>query len=120
MGESKESMRRGERLLGLVLEESDEVVSVLGLLEATEGHLGAGDVLLGVLEVLELDQGRQLCTQWVCIRSKHTSVSVPHSTPFCLLASVYEKPSTWPDLRPKRPCRLGPILLPSPSFRVWH
>ena len=28
-------------------------VAVLGLLEATEGHLGAGDVLLGVLEVLE-------------------------------------------------------------------
>ena len=28
-------------------------VAVLGLLEATEGHLGAGDVLLGVLEVIE-------------------------------------------------------------------
>lgn len=43
------------RLLGLVREEGDEVVSVLGLLEAAEGHLGTGDVLLGVLEVLELD-----------------------------------------------------------------
>lgn len=31
----------------------NEVVSVLGLLQATEGHLGAGDVLLGVLEVVE-------------------------------------------------------------------
>lgn len=31
----------------------DEVVSVLLLLETTEGHLGAGNVLLGVLEVLE-------------------------------------------------------------------
>ena len=41
------------RLFGLVLEEGDEVVAVLGLLEATEGHLGAGDVLLGVLEVIE-------------------------------------------------------------------
>ena len=51
---------------------------------------------------------------------ERTRVSLFHSTPFCLLASVYEKPSTWPDLRPKRPCRLGPILLPSPSFRVWH
>ena len=40
--------------------------------------------------------------------------------PFCLLASVYEKPSTCPVLRPKRPCSMGPILLPSPSFRVWH
>jgi len=41
----------GERmhLLGLVLEEGDEVVAVLVLFEATEGHLGAGDVLLGVL-----------------------------------------------------------------------
>ena len=28
-------------------------VPVLGLLEATEGHLGARNVLLGVLEVLE-------------------------------------------------------------------
>ena len=32
----------------------DEVVPVLGLLETTEGHLGAGNKLLGVLEVLEL------------------------------------------------------------------
>lgn len=43
-----------KRLLGLVLEEGDEVVSVLGLLETAEGHLCAGNVLLGVLEVLEL------------------------------------------------------------------
>jgi hypothetical protein len=49
-----------------------------------------------------------------------TRVSSSQVMPFCLLASVYEKPSTWPVLRPKRPCRLGPILLPSPSFRVWH
>ena len=41
------------RLFGLVLEEGDEVVAVLGLLEATEGHLGAGNELLGVLEVIE-------------------------------------------------------------------
>lgn len=31
----------------------DEVVAVLGLLETTESHLGSGNVLLGVLEVLE-------------------------------------------------------------------
>ena len=43
-----------ERLFGLLLEEGDEVVSVLGLLETTESHLGTGNVLLGVLEVLEL------------------------------------------------------------------
>jgi hypothetical protein len=41
-------------LCGLVLEEGDQVVAVLGLLETTEGHLGARDVLLGVLEVLKL------------------------------------------------------------------
>lgn len=32
----------------------DQVIPVLVLLETTEGHLGAGDVLLGVLEVGEL------------------------------------------------------------------
>lgn len=42
------------RLFGLLLEEGNEVVAVLGLLETTEGHLGAGNVLLGVLEVFEL------------------------------------------------------------------
>lgn len=31
----------------------NQVISVLSLLQATEGHLGARDVLLGVLEVLE-------------------------------------------------------------------
>lgn len=50
----EESVQRGmERLFGLVLEEGDEVVAVLGLLETTKGHLGTGNVLLGVLEVLE-------------------------------------------------------------------
>ena len=32
----------------------DQIIAVLRLLETTEGHLGAGDVLLGVLEVVEL------------------------------------------------------------------
>ena len=32
----------------------DEIVPLLGLLETTESHLGTGDKLLGVLEVLEL------------------------------------------------------------------
>lgn len=50
MREASEDM---ERLFGLLLEEGDEVVTVLGLLETTKGHLGTGDVLLGVLEVLE-------------------------------------------------------------------
>ena len=41
-------------LLGLLLEVGDHVVPVLGLLQSTESHLGSGNVLLGVLEVLEL------------------------------------------------------------------
>jgi len=43
------------RLLGLFTQEGDQIVSVLGLLETTEGHLGTGNVLLGVLEVLKLE-----------------------------------------------------------------
>jgi hypothetical protein len=42
------------RLFGLLLEEGDQVVTVLGLLETAKGHLGAGNVLLGVLEVVKL------------------------------------------------------------------
>jgi hypothetical protein len=42
------------RLFGLLLEEADQVVPVLGLLETAKGHLGAGNILLGVLEVLKL------------------------------------------------------------------
>jgi hypothetical protein len=45
-----------ERLFGLILEEGDEIVAVLGLLETAERHLGTGNVLFGVLEVLELYQ----------------------------------------------------------------
>lgn len=48
------SVRVAMRLFGLLLEEGDQVVAVLGLLETTKGHLGTGNVLLGVLEVLEL------------------------------------------------------------------
>jgi len=44
-------------LSGLFLEEGDKVVAILGLLQATEGHLGTRNVLLGVLEVLELEKG---------------------------------------------------------------
>lgn len=47
-------MAEGVRLLGLLAQESDQVVPVLALLEATEGHLGTWDVLLGVLKVLKL------------------------------------------------------------------
>lgn len=47
-----------DRLLGLFPEESDQVVPVLGLLETTESHLGARNVLLWVLKVLELGKGQ--------------------------------------------------------------
>lgn len=91
----------GGCLLGLLLEEGDQVVSVLALLETTEGHLGTGDVLLGVLEVLEL----MIISVWKRenVVDKHTRVSSCHVIPLALLASVYEKPSTEPVLRPKRP-----------------
>lgn len=50
----------------------------------------------------------------------HTRVLSSHVMALFLLASVYWKPSTWPVLRPNRPCRFGPTLLPSPSCRLWH
>ncbi len=42
------------RLLGLLAQPGDQIVPVLALLQATESHLGAGDVFLGVLEIFEL------------------------------------------------------------------
>lgn len=42
------------RLCGLLLEVGDQVIPVLALLETTERHLGSGNVLLWVLEVLKL------------------------------------------------------------------
>lgn len=45
---------RSSILLGLVPQEGDEIVSVFAFLETAEGHLCAGDVFLGVLEVFEL------------------------------------------------------------------
>lgn len=43
-----------DRSCSLVLQERDEIIPVLALLETAEGHLGARDVLLWVLEVLKL------------------------------------------------------------------
>jgi hypothetical protein len=84
-----------EHLFGLLLEEGDQVVTVLGLLETTKGHLGAGNVLLGVLEVIELCCISLSCSVRFAFpwreRTREPSSQV---TPFCLLASVYEKPST--------------------------
>lgn len=52
----------GYRLCGGLLEVGDEVVAVIGLLETTERHLGARNVLLGVLEVLELQKLSVTCS----------------------------------------------------------
>jgi len=41
-------------LFRLLTEEGDEVVPVLGLLQATKGHLRARNVLLRVLKIFEL------------------------------------------------------------------
>ena len=59
----------------------------------------------------------QLCQM---ARNFNTKVSSFHVTALFLFASVYEKPSTCPVLRPKSPWRLGPTLLPSSAFRLWH
>jgi hypothetical protein len=55
-GEEVDAQWVRECLFGLFLEEGDKIVAVLGLLETAEGHLGTGNVLLGVLEVLKLCQ----------------------------------------------------------------
>lgn len=47
-----------------LLEEGDDIVPVLALLQTTESHLGAGNVLLGVFEVLKL---RGLVSCWLCL-----------------------------------------------------
>lgn len=43
------------RLCGRFLEISDQVVTFLALLQATESHLGAWDELLGILKIFELE-----------------------------------------------------------------
>jgi hypothetical protein len=43
----------GVHLFGSLGQEGDQVIAVLLLLQSTERHLGTGDVLLGVLEVVE-------------------------------------------------------------------
>jgi hypothetical protein len=43
----------GENRLAGLLHVGDNIVALLGLLETSESHLGTGNVLLGVLEVVE-------------------------------------------------------------------
>lgn len=68
----------------------DEVVPLLALLETTEGHLGTGDVLLGVLEVGELRNcvSEASSKQLEVGDAKHTRVFSSQVIPACLLASV--------------------------------
>lgn len=75
-------------LLGLLAQEGDQVVSVLALLQTTEGHLGSGNVLLGVFEVLELREVSFMCAD-VLVRGKTrlTRVSSAQVMPFFLLDS---------------------------------
>lgn len=47
------SIQRGILLCRRLLEPGDEVIPVLFLLQTSECHLGAGDVLFGVLEIFE-------------------------------------------------------------------
>lgn len=76
-GEKEASAWASGRLFGLLLEEGDEVVAVLRLLETTKRHLGAGDELLGVLEVVKL-----------CIVSFIHFKHVPFSQSVCSYQSV--------------------------------
>lgn len=128
--------KKKDNLLGLFAQKGNEVISVLALLQATKSHLGARNVFLGILEVFKLGGQESVslssCRPAADLRKKRsetasnekkerrTRVSSAQVMPLDLFDSEYEKPSTWPVLRPKRPCRLGPILLPSPSFRLWH
>jgi hypothetical protein len=76
MSGSLTGLNRPSRLFGLLREEGDQVVSVLVLLETAKGHLGAGNVLLGVLKVLELVDG-QGCRDTIAAYSTYQSVVVP-------------------------------------------
>ena len=53
--ELKTKQARVGRLFRLVPQEGDEVVPVFALLQASKGHLGAGDIFLWILEVFELE-----------------------------------------------------------------
>lgn len=68
----------------------DQVVALLALLQTTEGHLGAGNELLGVLKVAELWWAFGLvCGATVgSQKSPLTRVFSSQVTPACLLASV--------------------------------
>jgi len=58
----------------------DQVIPVLALLEATEGHLGTWNIFLGVFEVLELEKSlATLCfRQYVGVT--HQGVLLPLDT----------------------------------------
>lgn len=82
-------------LLGGVLQVGNEITALVGLLQTGEDHLGAGDVLLRVLQVLEerFFAPCDACAEW---RISNLAVSyesewillMVFSLPLALLASV--------------------------------
>lgn len=72
----------GSRSAGCLFEVCDQVVPVLGLLETSEGHLGARNVLLGVLEVLKLCQASisDFSLYQVTAFSSYQSILLPFDT----------------------------------------
>lgn len=64
-------MQMASTLLGSRLQVSDQITTLIGLLQTGEDHLGAGDVLLGVLQIFEecvLIPGDALGLVGVCVR----------------------------------------------------
>jgi hypothetical protein len=64
----------------LLVHEGDKVVTVLGLLKTGEGHLGAGDVLLGVLKVLRGVRNGNVGSLTAERASKRASEGVPYAS----------------------------------------
>ena len=86
-----------------LLHVGDEVVPVIVLLETSEGHLRAGDVLGAGIRM----KPHAALMTW---RDPHTFLGFSRYSnrvvssqviPLLTLAAVYEKPSLWPVLRPK-------------------
>lgn len=74
--------------------ERNQVVPILGFLQAAESHLRPGNVLLGVFQVLKLFAMLTIPSRLCCFEGHCTRVSSFHSIPLALFASVYWKPST--------------------------
>jgi hypothetical protein len=91
----------------------DQVISILLLLEASECHLSTGDVLLGVLEVLELVES-------VAIRRgivvTHKSILLPCDA-LCLVGVGVREALDLACLAPKETVEIGADLVASTFFK---